>query len=546
MISSPPIAPTGASSNLSPAITDTCGNPKVTRSSTESMPAAIRIADQPLNTSVRSRDAIQFQEALREKVVGQDEGVQALVELFQVFTAGLNSPGRPVGNLLFLGPTGSGKTHIVEAAAEILFGDSRAVIKIDCAEFQHAHEIAKLIGAPPGYLGHRETHPLITQAALSAHHTDKLKLSFLLFDEIEKASDALWQLLLGILDKATLTLGDNRRVDLSQTVIVMTSNLGGSEITDLMSGGYGFVEVVDKPGTGLDKKVECTAVEAARRKFAPEFMNRLDKVVVFHPLQQEHLKGVLDIELALVQKRVLNTTACKFLFHVTEAGRDFLLREGTDQRYGARHLKRAIERYIVYPLASLLATHQVDSGDCVRIDAPDHPSELTFVLQRTYSAAVLSFAQRQAVAVAAATSDNDIARAAVNRLKWDAKVPAHKIKILVEDGFVTLQGEVELLCQKKETEHALSHLTGVKGIHNEIVVKSSVSAPVVRSEIEKALERRAEVDAQRISVEVSGGRVTLRGEVKTWLELEAVERAASAPAGVSEVQNEIRIAPWMF
>src|SRR6201990_1284651 len=201
----------------------------------------------PLDPNLRSTGTLEFQNSLRSKIVGQDEGVQALVELYQVFSAGLHAPGRPVGNLLFLGPTGSGKTRIVEAAAEILFGDSRALIKVDCAEFQHSHEIAKLIGSPPGYLGHRETHPLITQEALAKSHTEQLKLSFLLFDEIEKASDSLWQLLLGILDKATLTLGDNRRVDLSQTIIFMTSNLGGAEITDLMTGGMGFVQPIDKP-----------------------------------------------------------------------------------------------------------------------------------------------------------------------------------------------------------------------------------------------------------------------------------------------------------
>src|SRR5260221_14448744 len=196
----------------------------------------------PLDPSQRSTDTLEFQTALRAKIVGQAEGVQSLVDLYQVFCAGLNSPGRPAGNLLFLGPPGSGKTRIVAAAAEILFGDARSGIKVDCAEFQHYHEIAKLICSPPGHLGHRETHPLITQEELTKSHTEKLKLSFLLFDEIEKASDALWQLLLGILDKATLTLGDNRRVDLSQTVIFRTSNLGGGEITELMNGGMGFVQ----------------------------------------------------------------------------------------------------------------------------------------------------------------------------------------------------------------------------------------------------------------------------------------------------------------
>jgi ATP-dependent Clp protease ATP-binding subunit ClpA len=333
----------------------------------------------PLDPNQRSTDTLEFQTALRAKIVGQEEGVQALVDLYQVFCAGLNSPGRPVGNLLFLGPTGSGKTRIVEAAAEILFGDARSLIKVDCAEFQHSHEIAKLIGSPPGYLGHRETHPLITQEELAKSHTDKLKLSFLLLDEIEKASDALWQLLLGILDKATLTLGDNRRVDLSQTVIFLTSNLGSGEITELMHGGMGFVQPKDKPEDGLDLKVERTAVEAARRKFSPEFMNRLDKVVVFHPLRREQLEEVLDIELGQVQQRVLETAKGQFLFRVTSAGRDFLLKEGTDQRYGARHLKRAIERHVVYPLANLLATEQVHLGDLVCIDWDREHMQLTFI-----------------------------------------------------------------------------------------------------------------------------------------------------------------------
>jgi ATP-dependent Clp protease ATP-binding subunit ClpB len=331
-----------------------------------------------LDSTLRSSEAMEFEEALRAKIVRQEEAVQAMVDLYQVFHAGLNSPGRPVGSLLFLGPTGSGKTRIVEAAAEILFGDPRAVIKVDCGEFQHSHEISKLIGSPPGYLGHRETHPLITQEALAANHTDKLKLSFLLFDEIEKASDALWQLLLGMLDRATLTLGDNRRVDLSQTVIFMTSNLGGGEITELMHGGMGFIQPADKPMTGLEARVTHTAVEAARRKFAPEFINRLDKIVVFHPLNREQLAEVLQIELGQLQQRILETQNGQFLLRVTDAGREFLLGEGTDQRYGARHLKRAIERHVVFPLANLLATGQVKSGDLLCIDWDPRVGGLVF------------------------------------------------------------------------------------------------------------------------------------------------------------------------
>src|ERR1700678_3651937 len=274
-----------------------------------------------LDPNRRSADAGEFEAALRRKIVGQDQAVEKVAEIYQMFLAGLNAPGRPVGNLLFLGPTGSGKTRVVEAMAESLFGDSHACIKIDCAEFQHSHEIAKLIGSPPGYLGHRETHPLLTQEALNQWFTEKLKLSILLFDEIEKASDSLWQLLLGILDKATLTLGDNRRVDLSQCIIILTSNLGAGEMTNLVEGGLGF---------------------------APK---------------------ILDIELGMVQQRVLMAAgANQFVFNCTAKVKEYLLKEGTDPRYGARHLKRAIERNLVFPLANLVATGQVKLGDFVRID----------------------------------------------------------------------------------------------------------------------------------------------------------------------------------
>ena len=359
-----------------------------------------------LDPTLRSLESRDFEVGLRRKIAGQEEAVQAVVDLYQVFRAGLNAPGRPVGNLLFLGPTGAGKTRVVEATAEVLFSDARAVLKVDCAEFQHSHEIAKLIGSPPGYLGHRETHPLITQEALVQYHTEKLKISFLLFDEIEKASDALWQLLLGILDKATLTLGDNRRVDLSQTMIFMTSNLGGGEITELMTGGMGFAPTVPpETRARLDQKVERTASEAAKRKFAPEFMNRIDKVVVFHPLRSEQLEQILEIELGMVQQRVLETAKGRFLFRVTHPARDFLLREGTDMKYGARHLKRAIERHVVYPLASLLATEQVSLGDVISIDWNGSENGLVFLKEAEGALVPMVSSDPDPVKLAAASSD---------------------------------------------------------------------------------------------------------------------------------------------
>lgn len=322
-----------------------------------------------LDISRRGENADEFEKSLRRKIVGQDEAIEKVVEIYQLFMAGLNSPGRPVGNLLFLGPTGSGKTRVVEGLAEALFGDPRACVKIDCGEFQHSHEIAKLIGAPPGYLGHRETHAVLTQEALDQWHTETLELSIVLFDEIEKASDALWQLLLGILDKGTLTLGDNRRVDLSQCIIIMTSNLGGREISSLSQAGFGFARKPNSLDAGVEEKIGRAALEAARRKFMPEFMNRIDKVVVFKTLQPDHLQTILDIELDMVQTRILAAPGeKKFFFSCTQNAKDFLLKEGTDVNYGARHLKRAIEKHLVFSLAKLVATAQVDLGDFIRVD----------------------------------------------------------------------------------------------------------------------------------------------------------------------------------
>lgn len=335
-----------------------------------------------LDPDRKSPRAKEFEEKLSNLVVGQERGVRRLSGLFQIYLAGMNNPTRPIGTLLFLGPTGSGKTRVVEAAAEVLFGDPHSVVKIDCAEFQHSHEIAKLIGSPPGYLGHRETSPMLTQENLDKAHTDDTKLTFVLFDEIEKASDSLWQLLLGILDKATLTLGDNRRVDFSKTVVIMTSNLGAREMSEMISGGIGFAPTKsggrEADDNEIDTKIYRTALEAAKRKFSPEFMNRIDKVVVFRSLKEHHLRQILDIELAAVQARITESAGTKFVFECSDAAKDFLLNEGIDLKYGARHLKRSIERFLVYPLSNLVATDQVQTGDLVMIDYDEDRHGLVF------------------------------------------------------------------------------------------------------------------------------------------------------------------------
>ena len=332
-----------------------------------------------LDPTRESPEVEQFESDLRSRIVGQDRAIRQLVRVYQSYRVGLSPPGRPLANLLLLGPTGSGKTRLVEATGEVLFGKSQTVLKIDCAEFQHSHEISKLIGSPPGYVGHRETHPLITQEVLDRHHTETLKLSLVLFDEIEKASDALWQLLLGILDKGTLTLGDNRRVDFSHSLIFLTSNLGSSEIGKLLTGGLGYAPCPRSHSENLEEKIYRTAVTAARQKFSPEFINRMDKVIVFRSLQREHLERILDIELSQVQERIMAPGVSQhFVFQCSSSARDFLLEEGTDAKFGARHLKRSIERHLVSPLSCLLATNQIEFGDVVTIEIDRVTSKLKF------------------------------------------------------------------------------------------------------------------------------------------------------------------------
>lgn len=331
------------------------------------------------------KDASYLEYRLRQLIAGQDDAIGQIVNMFQMFTTGLNSPGRPISSFLFLGPTGTGKTRLVEAAAECLLRRPNPVIKIDCAEFQHSHEIAKLIGSPPGYLGHRETHPLLSQEMLNQYWTDEVKLSFVLFDEIEKASDALWNLLLGILDKGILTLGDNRKVDFSRAMIFMTSNLGAAEMSRIASPKMGFAQSLSQSEVSpaekqkRAEKTNRTGLEAARKKFTPEFMNRLDKIVVFRSLAEKDLRRILDIELAIFQQRILaGNNQRKFVLAVADEAKNFLLEQGVDPRYGARHLKRSLERLLVQPLSNLLATEQIQDGDCLRIDVDTVAGELTF------------------------------------------------------------------------------------------------------------------------------------------------------------------------
>lgn len=340
-----------------------------------------------LDPSQTGTEAENLHRKLQRLVVGQEEPVGQIVNIYQTWLAGMTDGSRPIGSFLFLGPTGTGKTRLVEAVAESLLGDSRAVVKIDCAEFQQSHEIAKLLGSPPGYLGHRETHPALSQEALNQYHTPKTKISFVLFDEIEKASDAVWNLLLGILDKGKLTLGDNRKVDFSSSMIFMTSNIGATDMEAMARPRLGFAgsDAEARCARGeqderVNEKLSRIGVEALRRKFTPEFVNRIDKIAVFRPLGREQLDSILTLELHQLQQRILiSANAAPFVFSVTAEARDYLLREGTDMKYGARHLKRAIDRGVVQPMSNLIASGQIHGGDLIRVDLDAGSGALAFI-----------------------------------------------------------------------------------------------------------------------------------------------------------------------
>lgn len=338
-----------------------------------------------LDATIRCPEAMLLDRELRARVIGQDEAIGHIVDQYQTHLAGLSEWPRPISSMLLLGPTGCGKTRLVEAVAESLVGTRQALIKVDCGEFQHSHEIAKLIGSPPGYLGHRETHARLSQERLNEFHTESVRVSFVLFDEIEKASDALWNLLLGILDKATLTLGDNRQVDFSRAMVFLTGNLGSSEMQRLLEAPLGFAgkDPTDRTGSGapslrMRRKMEKAALESARRKFSPEFLNRLDRVVLCHALDEDAMPVILDLELQEILGRVQRQRGLRLRVSLDAEARAFLSKEGYDERSGARHLKRTLNRSFVHPLSIFLSTGQLQDGDELEISFDGESRGLRF------------------------------------------------------------------------------------------------------------------------------------------------------------------------
>lgn len=316
-------------------------------------------------TQIESDRAKAIRETLRSKVIGQQEGIDAIIDIIEKYHANLHDKNRPIGTALFLGPTGVGKTRLIESFCEAIGNDTHHCVKIDCGEFQHSHEIAKLIGSPPGYLGHKETPARFTQKTLNALHTEHYKLSIIFFDEIEKASDSLWHLLLTIMDKATITLGDNSTTDFKDTVILMTSNAGSAEMDKLIhGGGIGFNKLAGVDEAGIAE----IGISSAKKKFTPEFINRLDRIIAFHTLTKEQIEKVCDLEINIIQQNILSKSKNIIFLNVTKEARRALIDEGYDPKYNGRNIRRVIEQRLEIPLARIIASGIAGQEDEIVLD----------------------------------------------------------------------------------------------------------------------------------------------------------------------------------
>jgi ATP-dependent Clp protease ATP-binding subunit ClpA len=331
----------------------------------------------PLRREIAPAEPSQLTNRLLRRVVGQEEAIQAIVPYVELFEAGLAPAGRPVGVFLLLGPTGTGKTRTVEALAEALHGSDRHVLRIDCGEFQLEHETARLIGAPPGYIGHRETQPMLTQTKLNAAASERSSLSIVLFDEIEKAAASLGRLLLGVLDKATLKLGDNTTVNFERSLIFLTSNLGAREMAKQTRQRFGLAAAA--PAQGTARTLERVALGAVKKRFSPEFVNRIDRILTYRPLGREAFERILDLQLEELHRHLEGRLGdAAFRLSVSEEARRFLLEQGTSEEYGARELKRTMHRHVIQPLARVVLERMARPGEVVRVEPAESGRGLCF------------------------------------------------------------------------------------------------------------------------------------------------------------------------
>jgi ATP-dependent Clp protease ATP-binding subunit ClpA len=314
--------------------------------------------------------------ALEERVLGQSDAVQAIVDSYVRWKAGLAGLDKPVATFLMLGPTGVGKTLTVESLAEVLHGDARMLIKIHCAEYRHSHEIARLVGAPPGYIGHKETQPRLSQRKIQEAQSKGCPLVILLFDEIEKAHPDLWDLLLGVLDKGDLHLGDGSSADLRQSIVFLTSNVGAREA----AGAIGY-----RSGESTERAQK--AESAARRLFSPEFRNRLTAQITYRSLNEDQVRSITDLELRRCSTRLRQTRGVGLAFRdsVVSCVLDDCQSPETSSSqtlatFGARPIRRTIERLLELPLAHMILDGRIGPGDEIEVGGKN--KALTFHRRR--------------------------------------------------------------------------------------------------------------------------------------------------------------------
>src|SRR5438874_12463643 len=292
-----------------------------------------------------ARKLVSMEERLRQRVVGQEDALERVSNAIRRNRAGLSDPNRPIGSFIFLGPTGVGKTELARALAEFLFDDERAMVRLDMSEYMEKHSVSRMIGAPPGYVGYEEGGQLTEQVRRRPY-------SVVLFDEIEKAHPDVFNVFLQILDDGRLTDSQGRTVDFKNTIVVMTSNVGSQYITDL--------------GPDQDEAMRQRVNEALREQFRPEFLNRIDEVVIFKQLSRTQLREIVDLQLRKLLKRLEDR---HITLEVTDDAKDFLANEGFDPVYGARPLKRVVQRRLLDRLAVEMLAGNIKDGDTVRVDA---------------------------------------------------------------------------------------------------------------------------------------------------------------------------------
>lgn len=319
----------------------------------------------PVSAQIFAMTAAEIREGLQSRICGQNLALEKVIPYITTYSAGLCSDSRPAGVFLMLGPTGVGKTASVEALAEVLHGDAKKLIRIDCGQFALQHEVAKLLGAPPGYLGHRETTPLLTQSKLNGVTTEACPLAIVLFDEIEKAHPSMYQMLLSIADKAQFSLGDNTTVDFSHTLVFYTSNLGAREMQNTLAPELGFCSGSQ---TNLAGKMERISMVAVRKRFSPEFVNRIDEIITYSVLTPEAITGIFTLAIDRLRNNIFKKYADKsFMLILADDAVGYLTREGFSDKYGARELSRVIFRRVTQPLSNRILEDGIAPGAVLKL-----------------------------------------------------------------------------------------------------------------------------------------------------------------------------------